>query len=124
MAATRMSDWWHYQLYTCAAAPAAALPACARPLAIASTLRASPDRASPLGCGPVATHPPAQAVALIGDFNGWSPRNNHWAFKNPFGVWELFLADLPDGSPAIPHRSKVRAGAVGVPYSGQVVLTA
>jgi hypothetical protein len=28
----------------------------------------------------------------------------HWAIKNDFGVWCLFLPDNPDGSYAIPHR--------------------
>lgn len=45
----------------------------------------------------------------MGEFNNWSPEPQHWAIKNPFGVWELFLPDLPDGSSAIPHRSKVKA---------------
>jgi 1,4-alpha-glucan branching enzyme len=43
-------------------------------------------------------------LALVGDFNAWSPKDAHWAFKNSFGVWELFLPDLPDGTSAIPHR--------------------
>lgn len=45
-----------------------------------------------------------QALCLVGEFNNWSPSDTHWAVKNAFGVWELFLADKPDGTPAIPHR--------------------
>jgi hypothetical protein len=32
------------------------------------------------------------------------PQDNHWAVKNGFGVWELFLPDGPDGKSAIPHK--------------------
>ena len=45
-----------------------------------------------------------QALCLIGEYNNWQPTDKHWAFKNAFGVWELFLPDNPDGSSAIPHR--------------------
>jgi hypothetical protein len=41
---------------------------------------------------------------VVGQFNNWDPKAEHWAFKNPFGVWELFLPDAADGSQAIPHR--------------------
>lgn len=40
----------------------------------------------------------------MGDFNNWTPADSHWAFKNQYGVWELFLPDKPDGTPAIEHR--------------------
>ncbi|EFJ46288.1 1,4-alpha-glucan branching enzyme II, partial [Volvox carteri f. nagariensis] len=52
--------------------------------------------------------PGAKALALVGDFNNWTPADSHWAFKNQFGTWELFLPDMPDGTPAIPHRTKVK----------------
>ncbi|KAF5835129.1 glycoside hydrolase superfamily [Dunaliella salina] len=52
--------------------------------------------------------PGAKALALIGEFNNWSPRNEDWAVKNPFGTWELFIPDLPDGSSAIAHKSKIK----------------
>ncbi|KXZ47568.1 hypothetical protein GPECTOR_34g727 [Gonium pectorale] len=52
--------------------------------------------------------PGAKALALVGDFNNWTPADSHWAFKNQYGTWELFLPDNPDGTPAIPHRSKVK----------------
>ncbi|WIA23688.1 hypothetical protein OEZ85_000382 [Tetradesmus obliquus] len=52
--------------------------------------------------------PGAKALALVGEFNNWEPKEGHWAFKNEFGVWELFLPDNPDGSQAIPHRSKIK----------------
>lgn len=45
-----------------------------------------------------------QALALIGEFNDWQPKDEHWAIKNDFGVWQLFLPDNPDGTSAIPHR--------------------
>lgn len=45
-----------------------------------------------------------QALCLVGEFNNWTPKDNQWAFKNPFGVWELFLADNADGTPVIPHK--------------------
>lgn len=54
--------------------------------------------------------PNAKALALVGDFNEWSPKDEHWAIKNPFGVWELFLPDDPTtGAPAVPHRTRVKA---------------
>ena len=46
-----------------------------------------------------------QALCLVGEFNNWQAENNHWAMKNDFGVWQLFLPDKEDGTPAIPHRS-------------------
>jgi 1,4-alpha-glucan branching enzyme len=45
-----------------------------------------------------------QALALIGEFNNWDPKSEHWAIKNDFGVWQLFLPDNADGSSAILHR--------------------
>ena len=45
-----------------------------------------------------------QALCLVGEFNNWTPKDNQWAFKNAFGVWELFLADNEDGTPVIPHK--------------------
>nr|QKY15163.1 starch branching enzyme (1,4-alpha-glucan branching enzyme II) (SBE2) [Polytomella parva] len=51
--------------------------------------------------------PAAKALALVGEFNKWTPSDSHWAFKNQFGVWELFLPDQ-NGKSAIPHRSKVK----------------
>ena len=48
--------------------------------------------------------PPPQAIALIGEFNNWDPKTEHWAVKNDFGVFQLFLPDAPDGTPAIKHR--------------------
>ena len=53
--------------------------------------------------------PGARAVALVGEFNGWEPKTEHWASKDEFGVWSLFLPDAPDGTSAIPHRTKVKA---------------
>lgn len=52
--------------------------------------------------------PGAKALALTGEFNNWEPKPEHWAVKNQFGVFELFLADKPDGTPVVPHRTKVK----------------
>ena len=52
--------------------------------------------------------PSAKALALVGDFNDWDPKPEHWAFKNPFGVWELFLPDTAEGKSAIEHRSRIK----------------
>lgn len=51
--------------------------------------------------------PAAKAAALVGEFNDWSPADDHWAFKNEYGIWELFLPDK-NGKPVIPHRSKIK----------------
>ncbi len=45
-----------------------------------------------------------QAIALVGEFNAWQPKDEHWAVRNDFGVWELFLPDNADGSQAIQHK--------------------
>ena len=52
--------------------------------------------------------PGARAAALVGDFNAWEPRPEHWMTRGEYGVWELFLPNGPGGEPAIPHRSKVK----------------
>jgi len=42
--------------------------------------------------------PGASAVALIGDFNGWRPRDGQdWARRDVFGVWSLELPDTGGG---------------------------
>ncbi|CAA6660717.1 unnamed protein product [Spirodela intermedia] len=46
-------------------------------------------------------------AALIGDFNNWNP-NADVMTKNEFGVWEIFLPNNADGSPPIPHGSRVK----------------
>ncbi len=46
----------------------------------------------------------AQAISLVGEYNQWDPKPEHWAVRNEFGVWELFLPDSADGEQAIPHR--------------------
>ena len=51
--------------------------------------------------------PAARAASLIGDFNSWNTDKN-WMKKNEFGVFELFLPNEADGSPAIPHGSRVK----------------
>jgi hypothetical protein len=31
-----------------------------------------------------------------------------WSLQNEYGVWEIFLPNNADGSPAIPHGSRVK----------------
>lgn len=51
--------------------------------------------------------PGAKSAALIGDFNNWNP-NADVMTQNEFGVWEIFLPNNADGSPAIPHGTRVK----------------
>ncbi|XP_042045963.1 1,4-alpha-glucan-branching enzyme 2-2, chloroplastic/amyloplastic-like [Salvia splendens] len=51
--------------------------------------------------------PGAKSAVLIGDFNNWNP-NADVMTCNEFGVWEIFLPNNADGSPAIPHGSRVK----------------
>lgn len=51
--------------------------------------------------------PGAKTASLIGDFNNWNP-NADVMKKNEFGVWEIFLPNNIDGSPAIAHGSRVK----------------
>ncbi|KAF5473600.1 hypothetical protein F2P56_010200 [Juglans regia] len=51
--------------------------------------------------------PGAKSAALIGDFNNWNP-NADIMTQNEFGVWEIFLPNNADGSPPIPHGSRVK----------------
>ncbi|XP_062117534.1 1,4-alpha-glucan-branching enzyme 2-2, chloroplastic/amyloplastic-like [Humulus lupulus] len=51
--------------------------------------------------------PGAKSASLIGDFNNWNP-NADVMTRNEFGVWEIFLPNNADGSPAIPHGSRVK----------------
>ncbi|KAJ0039598.1 hypothetical protein Pint_27476 [Pistacia integerrima] len=48
----------------------------------------------------------AKSAALIGDFNNWNP-NADIVTRNEFGIWEIFLPNNADGSPPIPHGSRV-----------------
>jgi 1,4-alpha-glucan branching enzyme len=52
--------------------------------------------------------PGAKALCLVGEFNSWTPKPEHWAIKNEFGVWALFLPDAADGTSAIPHKTKIK----------------
>ncbi|VAH47604.1 unnamed protein product [Triticum turgidum subsp. durum] len=51
--------------------------------------------------------PGAHSAALVGDFNNWNP-NADTMTRDDYGVWELFLPNNADGSPAIPHGSRVK----------------
>ncbi|KAG1664935.1 hypothetical protein FOA52_004457 [Chlamydomonas sp. UWO 241] len=51
--------------------------------------------------------PGAKSLALVGEFNEWAPKAEHWAKKNDFGVFELFMPDI-GGKPMVPHRSKIK----------------
>uniref|UniRef100_A0A453C1Z7 1,4-alpha-glucan branching enzyme n=1 Tax=Aegilops tauschii subsp. strangulata TaxID=200361 RepID=A0A453C1Z7_AEGTS len=51
--------------------------------------------------------PGADSAALVGDFNNWDPNADHMS-KNDLGVWEIFLPNNADGSPPIPHGSRVK----------------
>ncbi|KDP42706.1 hypothetical protein JCGZ_23646 [Jatropha curcas] len=51
--------------------------------------------------------PGAKSAALIGDFNNWNA-NADVMTRNEFGVWEIFLPNNVDGSPPIPHGSRVK----------------
>ncbi|PNH05198.1 1,4-alpha-glucan-branching enzyme 2-1, chloroplastic/amyloplastic [Tetrabaena socialis] len=66
--------------------------------------------------------PGARALALVGEFNDWTPLPEHWAAKNQFGTWELFLPDAADGTPAIPHNRKDEADKVVVFERGDLVM--
>ena len=53
--------------------------------------------------------PGAKAACLFGDFNGWSTgAEGVWMTKNDFGVFEVFMPNNADGSPAIPHGTRVK----------------
>ncbi|KAF3774110.1 1-4-alpha-glucan-branching enzyme 2-1 [Nymphaea thermarum] len=47
------------------------------------------------------------SASLVGDFNNWNP-NADIMTQNEFGVWEIFLPNNADGSPPIPHGSRVK----------------
>jgi len=57
--------------------------------------------------------PGAQALALVGEFNQWEPSPEHWAVRDEFGLWQLFIPDGADGSPAVKHKTKVKCRIVG-----------
>ncbi|MDR3672765.1 MAG: 1,4-alpha-glucan branching protein GlgB [Holophaga sp.] len=42
--------------------------------------------------------PNAERVSVVGDFNGWDGRCHPMRVRHGFGVWELFLPDLPPGT--------------------------
>ncbi|KAI9360401.1 family 13 glycoside hydrolase [Zopfochytrium polystomum] len=55
--------------------------------------------------------PAVKEAFLVGDFNDWS-RDSHPMVKNDFGVWEIFLPNLPSGELAIPHDSKIKISMI------------
>ena len=53
--------------------------------------------------------PSAKAACLFGDFNNWATdANGLWMNKNDFGVFEVTVPPNADGSPGIPHGSRVK----------------
>ena len=53
--------------------------------------------------------PGAKSACLFGDFNGWSTgAEGVWMTKNDYGVFEVFMPNHADGSPAIPHGTRVK----------------
>ncbi|MBM4011390.1 MAG: 1,4-alpha-glucan branching protein GlgB [Planctomycetes bacterium] len=42
--------------------------------------------------------PNADAVSVVGDFNGWNPDAHRMHKRIPAGVWEVFVAGLPAGT--------------------------
>jgi len=53
--------------------------------------------------------PNATAACLFGDFNGWDLSGNGcWMKKDDYGKFSIFLPNNADGSPAIPHGSRVK----------------
>jgi 1,4-alpha-glucan branching enzyme len=50
--------------------------------------------------------PNAATASLIGEFNDWD-RSKHQMKKNAFGVWEVCVP-AKNGTPAIPHGSKIK----------------
>ncbi|URE11331.1 Alpha amylase, C-terminal all-beta domain [Musa troglodytarum] len=51
--------------------------------------------------------PGVKWATLIGDFNNWNP-NADVMTRKEYGVWEVFLPNNADGSPPIPHGSRVK----------------
>uniref|UniRef100_A0ACD5ZEW3 Uncharacterized protein n=2 Tax=Avena sativa TaxID=4498 RepID=A0ACD5ZEW3_AVESA len=51
--------------------------------------------------------PGAHSAALVGDFNNWDPNADRMS-KDDLGIWEIFLPNNADGSPPIPHGSRVK----------------
>ena len=53
--------------------------------------------------------PNAKSACLFGDFNNWATdANGVWMTKNDFGVFEVTVPPNADGSPGIPHGSRVK----------------
>eukprot|EP01100_Stratorugosa_tubuloviscum_P001264 TRINITY_DN127_c0_g1_i1.p1 TRINITY_DN127_c0_g1~~TRINITY_DN127_c0_g1_i1.p1 ORF type:complete len:676 (-),score=254.14 TRINITY_DN127_c0_g1_i1:83-2110(-) len=51
--------------------------------------------------------PGAKNIWLFGDFNDWN-KNSHKCTRNQYGIFTLYIFDLPNGQPAIPHNSKIK----------------
>ncbi|KAF9426485.1 alpha-1,4-glucan branching enzyme [Podila epigama] len=51
--------------------------------------------------------PNATGAYLFGDFNNWDPLS-HPMKRDKYGVYEIFLPNAADGTPAIKHNSKVK----------------
>ncbi|KAG0301257.1 alpha-1,4-glucan branching enzyme [Dissophora globulifera] len=51
--------------------------------------------------------PNVKEAFLFGDFNNWAS-SSHPMKRDEYGVYEIFLPNKPDGTPAIAHESKVK----------------
>ena len=65
--------------------------------------------------------PNAKSVSVVGDFNGWNrkthPMNARW---DGSGIWEVFIPDVPKGSPYkyfIQSHNKAHSGEKGDPFA-------
>ncbi|KAG0374682.1 alpha-1,4-glucan branching enzyme [Mortierella sp. AD032] len=59
--------------------------------------------------------PNAREAFLFGDFNGWD-NSSHPMKRDNYGVYEIFLPNKADGTPAISHNSKVKDLSVSPTY--------
>ncbi|XP_063060879.1 1,4-alpha-glucan-branching enzyme isoform X2 [Engraulis encrasicolus] len=51
--------------------------------------------------------PAAEALFLTGDFNGWD-KFSHPYNKQDYGKWKLIMPPKEDGSPVVPHGTKLK----------------
>ncbi len=54
--------------------------------------------------------PNAQRVSVIGQFNGWDNRTHAMQLHDKFGIWEIFIPNLPEG---IDYKYSVKSRLLG-----------